>query len=298
MKFVLSLLLAVSFVVNIHAEGLFDRAKDLFGAKEDSGEILPGENVVPPRGDRSPIDSSESEETFSTVSQNWYFKHTKDGIRPPMPPEASYIDEYNGFFLGPDEKVIYLTFDAGYENGNIAKILDTLNAEEVPAAFFVLENLVTRETDLVRRMADEGHTVCNHTASHRDMTRCSTKDEFATELSAMEEIYRSTMGEEIAKFYRPPEGKFSEANLAWANELGYTTVFWSFAYADWDNAKQSDPERTVEKILSETHNGEIVLMHPTSSTNAAILPTLIREWKKMGYRFGTLDELAEKCAVE
>ncbi len=290
-KFMLLILLAVSFVVNIHAEGFF-------GGGGDAGEMLPDEDILPPRGDRWSSEEDESTETFSTVSQGWYFKHTKDGIRPPMPPEASYIGKYNGYFLGLDEKVIYLTFDAGYENGNIAKILDTLKAEGVPAAFFVLENLVTRETDLVRRMTDEGHTVCNHTASHKDMTKCSTKDEFAAELSAMEELYKNTMGMEIAKFYRPPEGKFSEANLAWANELGYTTVFWSFAYADWDNNKQPDPARTIEKILSETHNGEIVLMHPTSATNAEILPTLIREWKNMGYRFGTLDELGDKCAVE
>ncbi len=300
-KIITASLLAASLVLNICASsiemtGIFDRVKEFFGYAESTDDELPIEDITPPRGDKAPLKNESTAETFSASPQNWYFKHTKNGVRPPMPAESSYISKYNGYFLGPDEKVIYLTFDAGYENGNIAKILDTLKSEDVPAAFFVLENLVTRETELVRRMIDEGHTVCNHTASHKDMTKCTTKEEFAAELSKMEEIYRNTLGEEIAKIYRPPEGKLSEANLAWANELGYKTVFWSFAYADWDNKNQPDPERAIEKILAETHNGEIILLHPTSAANAEILPKLISEWRNMGYRFGVLDELGKECA--
>lgn len=229
--------------------------------------------------------------TFKSGSCNWYCKHMKNGERPPMPPEMSFIKDLDGYFLGEDEKVIYLTFDAGYENGNIEKILDVLKEEDVKGAFFILENLLQRDTDLVKRMADEGHLVCNHTAKHPDMTKKTTFEEFKTELKTMEDLYRETVGGEIAKYYRPPEGKFNEQNLEWAREMGYKTVFWSYAYADWDNSNQMSPERAREKVMSGTHNGEVLLLHPTSSTNAAILSELIKEWKSMGYRFGTLDEL-------
>ncbi len=278
--------------------GLFDLFK-----KDENAESEPIPEEVPPkRGDRCPgkkqpkCEKEKTPETgedcvaTSAEASNWYCKHTENGKRPPMPGEMTFIDKHGGYFLGEDDKVIYLTFDAGYENGNIARILDTLKAEEVPAAFFVLENLVTRNTDLVKRMADEGHLVCNHTASHADMTTKS-EAEFTAELAAMEQVYKDTIGSEIAKYYRPPEGKFTEANLDWANSLGYKTIFWSYAYADWDNDKQMPAEKALQKVLSGTHNGEVLLLHPTSATNADILPVLIKEWKNMGYRFGTLDEL-------
>ncbi len=289
-KTILTLVLISTFVVNIRADCRIDEAKTSLGIRNKREDSTYSEDITPPRGDRAPS-ADDMIEITSASSDNWYFHHTKDGARPPIPAEMSYISEHNGYCLGADEKVIYLTFDAGYENGNIAKILDILKEEEVAGAFFVLENLVTRNTDLVKRMAEEGHTVCNHTASHRDMTKIQTKEEFAAELAKMEEIYKEYTGYELAKFYRPPEGKLNESNVKWADELGYKTVMWSFAHADWDNAKQPNPESATEKILAETHNGEIILLHPTSATNAEILPTLIREWKKMGYRFGTLDEL-------
>ena len=166
-----------------------------------------------------------------------------------------------------------------------------LRDKNVPGAFFILDNLVLNNTELVKRMIDEGHTVCNHTAKHRDMSTVSTKEEFAQELNKMAEIYKDQMGCDMAMYYRPPEGKYSEDNMKWANELGYKTIFWSFAYADWDNNSQPDPVKAKEKILASTHNGEVILLHPTSATNAAILGSLIEEWRAMGYRFGTLDEL-------
>ena len=233
----------------------------------------------------------ETAPASSSVSCGWYCKHMKDGARPPIPTEMSYISDHNGYFLGEDQKVIYLTFDAGYENGNIEKVLDALKEANVPAAFFILENLVKSNTALVERMANEGHTVCNHTARHRDMTKMGSKEAFAAELSAMENIYTEITGKELSKYYRPPEGKISEENLEWADSLGYKTILWSYAYADWDNAAQPSPEKAIEKIMSGVHNGEVLLLHPTSSTNAQILPELIRRLKEMGCRFGTLDEL-------
>ncbi|MBQ7822214.1 MAG: polysaccharide deacetylase family protein [Clostridia bacterium] len=222
---------------------------------------------------------------------HWYVKNNKDHRRPALEGDLSLINGHNASYIGADEKVIYLTFDAGYENGNVARILDTLKKHDVKAAFFVLENLIKRDTDLVKRMASEGHLVCNHTASHKNMSLVTDKNTFASELEALEKVYTEYTGNTLAKYYRPPEGSFNESNLIHADELGYHTVFWSFAYADWDNNKQPDTERALDKIMSHIHNGEIMLLHPTSATNAAILDTLLTRLKSEGYRFGTLDEL-------
>lgn len=233
-----------------------------------------------------------------TKPYNWYCRHVTDGSQPPCDSEMQFIEKYDGYYIdrincdpAAAEKVIYLTFDAGYENGNVEKILDVLKMENVPGAFFVLENLITRNPELIRRMDAEGHLVCNHTASHRDMTKVHTAQGFAAELSRLETVCLETTGVTAAKYYRPPEGRFSEENLQFAKELGYRTIFWSFGYVDWDNEHQMSEEDALDKILGGIHNGEVLLLHPTSATNAQILPRLIRELKGMGYRFGTLDEL-------
>ena len=228
---------------------------------------------------------------------NWYCMRKNGHLQPACESSMSFIEDVGGRYIDKEhgdaspEKVIYLTFDAGYENGNVAKILDVMKAEGVVGSFFVLKHLVEAEPELVKRMTDEGSIVCNHTANHKDMTRCKTLDEFRVEIEALENIYKETTGLEISKFYRPPEGKFTEENLKFASELGYKTVFWSFAYADWDNDHQMSVERAEKKILDNAHNGEIMLLHPTSATNAAVLGKVIRTLRAEGYRFATLDEL-------
>ncbi len=229
-----------------------------------------------------------------TQVYRWFCKRTNDHSQPPCPNELCVIEKYNAFYLNraaKEEKVLYLTFDAGYENGNVAKILDVMRAHKVVGAFFLLEHIVKDNTDLVRQMITDGHLVCNHTATHKNMSNITDRAEFEAELRRMEDVYRKYLGCEIAKFYRPPEGTFSEANLQHAQSLGYTTVFWSFAYADWDNKKQPDPKASLDKLLAHLHNGEILLLHPTSHTNATILDAFITEAKAQGYRFGSLEEL-------
>ncbi len=230
--------------------------------------------------------------TNAAGAYNWYCKHAKDHARPAAESSLSFVFENGGAYLGKDseEKVIYLTFDAGYENGNIEKILDVLKAHNACGAFFVLENIISRNPELIKRMAAEGHLVCNHTARHKDMTKMNDTD-FRAELTKLEDILREKTGVECAKFYRPPEGRFSEANLKTALDMGYKTVFWSLAYADWDNDKQPDPEKAKQLLLANTHNGAVILLHPTSKTNADILDSLLTEWENQGYRFGTVDEL-------
>ncbi len=234
----------------------------------------------------------------STVAYGWFFKKSENGCPPPEPAEFSFIEKYGGKWLDKNasekDKVIYLTFDAGYENGNVKRVLDALDKEGVKGTFFILENLINREPDLVKRMFENGHTVANHTAKHPDMSKICDKKIFKKQLTDLEDKCREKLGFEVSKYFRPPEGRFSEMTLDYLNSLGYKTVFWSFAYADWDNDHQPAPEMAKEKILKATHNGMVLLLHPTSGTNAEILPELITEWKKMGYRFGTMDELFEK----
>lgn len=237
----------------------------------------------------SPVPSS------ADGARNWYT--TRCGNKqPPLPSDISNLSEYNAYYLNSsldndsEKKVLYLTFDAGYENGNVERILDVLKAEDVPAAFFLLDNIILKNTDLVMRMAKEGHLVCNHTKNHKDMTKCSD-EEMRKNLTDLEKIYEEKTGLTMAKYFRFPEGRYDERSLICARELGYATVFWSFAYPDWDNERQPPQEKSIKKILENTHNGEVILLHPTSATNAEILPTLIREWRRMGYTFGTLDEL-------
>ena len=205
-----------------------------------------------------------------------------------------FAEEHGGYYCDrrceDGEKVIYLTFDAGYENGNVEKIADALDAHGAHGSFFILENLIRRNPELVQRLHDGGHAVCNHTCRHHDMTKVS-REEFERELRGLEEQYTALTGDELTRCYRPPEGRFTEQNLDWATELGYKTIFWSYAYADWDNDKQPDPEKSIEKILAHTHPGMIILLHPTSATNAAIMDTLLNRWEEMGYSFRSVGEL-------
>ena len=212
--------------------------------------------------------------TVSAEAQGWYCVRNKEHRQPTLDAAQKFIEEYGGYYVDrahgdkAEEKVVYLTFDAGYENGNVERILDVLDEQDVVGAFFILENLIVRNTELVKRMAEDGHTVCNHTLRHKDMTKVSSVEEFAAELRALEELYKEKTGQEMAKFYRPPEGKFDEKTLKYANDLGYKTIFWSLAYADWDNNKQPDPEASKKLLLDNIHNGAVILLHPTSTTNA------------------------------
>lgn len=223
---------------------------------------------------------------------SWGLSFRQEGAPPIGNAGKDQLRQYQAAYIGNvGEKVLYLTFDAGYENGCTAKILDTLKEKQVPAAFFLVGNYIRQSPDLVRRMVAEGHTVGNHTMHHYDMSRLSDKAAFSKELTDLEALYKETVGQELPKFYRPPQGIYSEENLKMAQELGYKTLFWSLAYVDWNNDAQPTKETAFAKLLPRTHNGAVVLLHSTSKTNAEILGELIDKWKAMGYRFGTLEEL-------
>ena len=229
---------------------------------------------------------------------SWGLSFREPGTAPIGNAGVDQLKKYDAAYLGnTQEKVLYLTFDAGYENGCTAQILDVLKANNVPAAFFLVGNYIEKNPDLVKRMVREGHTVGNHTMHHYDMSKLSDKAAFSKELTDLETLYRDTVGEEMPKFYRPPQGIYSEENLKMAQELGYKTVFWSLAYVDWRNDSQPTKEEAFAKLLPRTHNGAVVLLHSTSKTNAEIFNELIGKWKEQGYRFGTVEELFEnaKC---
>ena len=229
--------------------------------------------------------------TAAVPASGWGLSFPVPGQPPAGPLGPEKLGTLDAAYLDPDGgKVLYLTFDAGYENGYTDAILDTLKKREVPAAFFLVGDYLEREPDLVRRMAAEGHIVGNHTRTHPDMTKLEG-DAFAAELRGMEELYEDVTGQTLPKFYRPPQGLYSEENLKQAQALGYKTVFWSLAYADWDNEHQPDPDGAVEKLTGRLHDGAVVLLHATSKTNAEILDRLIGKWQDMGYRFAPLTEL-------
>jgi len=223
---------------------------------------------------------------------SWGLSFRQEGTSPIGPAGVQELSAYDAVYLGDtSQKILYLTFDAGYENGCTEKILDVLKKHDVPAAFFLVGNYIEKNADLVRRMADEGHIVANHTMHHPDMSKLSEKDAFAKELTDLETLFKETTGKEMPKYYRPPQGIYSEENLKMAKELGYKTVFWSLAYADWDNSAQPTREKAFNKLIPRTHNGAVVLLHSTSATNAEILDELLTKWKDMGYTFATIDNL-------
>ena len=222
----------------------------------------------------------------------WGLSFQAEGQMPIGPAGVDELKQYDAAYVGdPGEQVLYLTFDAGYENGCTAEILDVLKKHDVPGAFFLVGDYLERNADLVRRMVAEGHTVGNHTMNHPDMSKLKDQAAFEKELGEMEALFQDITGETLPKFYRPPQGLYSQENLKMAQQMGYRTVFWSLAYVDWNNDAQPTAAYAFSKLLPRTHNGAVVLLHSTSKTNAAILDELLTQWKEMGYRFGTLEEL-------
>ncbi len=246
-----------------------------------------------------PLSKLSQQETAVTAASvtNWGLSFQQEGQTPQGNASAEELKQYDAYFCGDSQQqVIYLTFDAGYENGYTEKILDVLARHQAPAAFFLVGNYIESSPELVRRMIDEGHTVGNHTYSHPDIEKVTSKEAFAEELVRLEQLFEETTGEKMSRFYRPPQGKYSQDNLELAKTLGYTTVLWSLAYVDWYVDDQPTAQEAFDKLIPRIHNGAVVLLHSTSQTNADILDELLTRWEEMGYSFGTLDQLAGKEA--
>jgi len=231
--------------------------------------------------------------------ENWGIYFPKDGARPEGNATDEHLLQFDAYFMGNvnDEKVMYLTFDAGYENNFTAKMLDVLKKHEAPAAFFLVGTYIRDCPELVLRMVEEGHIVANHTMSHPDMSKISSKEAFAKELTVVEEIYKEVTGKDLPKFYRPPRGVYNETNLRHAKELGYKTVFWTTAYKDWEVKNQPSHYDAMSKLTKRAYPGAIILLHNISKTNAEVLDQLLTKYKEMGYRFEDLEHLTRSFSI-
>ncbi len=238
----------------------------------------------------------ETEPTAASVleTENWGLGFGEEGTQPTGNATADQLKEYNAYFVGDsNEKVLYLTFDCGYENGNTEAILDALKKHNVSATFFVVGHYLESAPDLVNRMVEEGHTVGNHTYHHPDMSSISDQAAFQKEMEDVADLFKEVTGQELSPYYRPPQGKYSTSNLQMAKDLGYSTFFWSLAYVDWNVDDQPSHEEAMSKLTKRVHPGAIVLLHSTSKTNGEILDELLTKWEEMGYTFGTLADFTE-----
>ncbi len=226
------------------------------------------------------------------ASEDWGLSFGEPGAQSVGNASAEDLAWYDAYYVGDDsEKIIYLTFDCGYENGNTEPILDALQKHGVPATFFVVGHFLETAPELVKRMVEEGHTVGNHTYHHPDMSSISDYDSFRKELDDVAALFHEVTGEELSPYYRPPQGKCNAQNVKMAQEAGYFTIFWSLAYVDWDTEKQPSHDSALEKLTARIHPGAVVLLHNTSRTNGEILDQLLTKWEEMGYIFKPLSDL-------
>lgn len=283
-------------------------------------KLLPGEEAERERGNQNDVsgndgtlgyrenDGDEVQRSVTVVtyggqqyvetaaSGSWGLGFGADGseTQPAGSLSKEELEKYDAWFLGDDgEKVLYLTFDCGYENGNTENILNALQKHNAKATFFVVGHFLESAPEIVKRMVEDGHSVGNHTYHHPDMSKISDKSSFQKEMDDVKELFKEITGTEMAMYYRPPQGKYSTANLEMAKEAGYATFFWSLAYVDWNQDDQPSHEEAFKKLMGRIHPGAIVLLHSTSKTNGEILDELLTKWEEMGYTFSPLSDLLE-----
>lgn len=287
-------IITLSLVLNLFAIVPSKSANAISDDDNNSNECFQEDGVF---GDILDIDNIR--DIFSSFSDedelNWYYVGKgKDQIAEGPKESVSFLKENSAYFLGDTEKkVLYLTFDEGYENGNTGKILDILKECKVPAAFFVVKPYIDTQPELVKRMLDEGHVVGNHTVHHPSIAQIRDKEKFSAEFTGVENAYKELTGQDMPKFFRPPMGKYSKNSLQMTKDLGYKTIFWSFAYKDWLVNNQPSESYAVEKICKGAHPGSIMLLHAVSNTNTKILPTVIKTLQQEGYEFKSLNDLPE-----
>lgn len=224
------------------------------------------------------------------------FKKSVNGQLPSINEEGfkDVVMKHEAIFLGDTvNKELYMTFDNGYENGYTAKILDVLKEKQVPAIFFVTGHYVKDQPDLVKRMTNEGHLVGNHSWSHPDMTQLSAL-QIQTELQKVKEQVGELTEQKEMAYLRPPRGIFNDNVLAVSKAAGYTNVFWSVAYKDWDVNSQKGPNYAYEQVIKQLHPGAVILLHTVSKDNAGALEAIIDEARRQGYEFKGLDQMKTK----
>ncbi|WP_244834860.1 delta-lactam-biosynthetic de-N-acetylase [Clostridium sp. BJN0001] len=288
--------LIMSFIIpktNIKAIENNNESANSSAVEACDDECVINDDIIGDLKDAEDLDSIFSAAINPKGELNWYYVSKGKGNPSECPRESfSFLKENDAFYLkNTDEKVIYLTFDEGYENGNTPKILDTLKELNIPAAFFVVKPYIDKEPELIKRMADEGHIVGNHSVHHPSMAQITDPSKFKAEFTGVEDAYKRVTGKEMKKYFRPPMGKYSQKSLEMTKELGYKTIFWSFAYKDWLIHDQPSDDFAVKKITNGSHPGCIMLLHAVSDTNAKILKSVLSQLKDEGYEFKSLDEL-------
>lgn len=229
--------------------------------------------------------------TNTTINASgWGFQKNNNHEVPRIGKYEEMLEGTNSFYVGPNEKSVYLTFDAGYDNGNLDKILDTLKDKNVFATFFITGDFIERFPSLVLRIVNDGHLVCNHSYSHKNITTLSSSL-LKEDLNKLEQKFYNLTNLEMVKYFRPPEGEFNKESLLKLKDMGYKTIFWSIAYKDWDVNNQNGIDYCVKTIMNNLHNGAIILMHSVSSSNQKALPTVIDKITNEGYTFKTVDSL-------
>lgn len=226
---------------------------------------------------------------LSNEKYGWGLKKNKNA-----PPEISQktvdiLNKYGAIYKDNTPHTLYLTFDEGYENGYTGKILDILKENEVPAAFFITGPYLKKEPELIMRMVSEGHTVGNHTINHPSMPEVKSAEKLKSEITELSDGFYELTGEKM-KFFRPPMGEYSERTLCITQDLGYTSVFWSFAYKDWDVKAQKGTDYAYTQITEGVHDGAILLLHAVSVDNANVLDRVIKDLKSNGYQFKSIEE--------
>ncbi len=269
-------------------------------AGEKGGETSTGQSVTEAETTQEeimpePTTAVSDYESFSNEKYAWWFKRSTEHEQSGCQKDFD-ISQYNAYYLSPDvqDKAIYLTFDCGYENGYSPIILDTLKKENVKAAFFVTQTFIRDNVELVKRMKEEGHLVCNHTVTHPSLPELSV-DEVKEEILTCQQYMKEATGYDMDRYVRPPRGEYSQRTLQASRDLGYKTIFWSIAYLDYDVNNQPGAGYVVEHFSKYHHPGAIVLMHNVSSANAQALPEVIQLLKAEGYTFKSLNELPEVC---
>lgn len=221
----------------------------------------------------------------------WGFKKNNTHTTPSIGSFEKILEGTDSYYVGDtNEKVVYLTFDVGYDNGNLNDILDTLDKYNVRGTFFLTGDFVNRYHDLVIRLSLSNHLICNHSYGHKNITKLS-KSELKEDLLKLEEAYYSVTNKRLSSYFRPPEGEFDNSSLKNVNDLGYTNVFWSVAWIDWLTNNQKGAKYSYDSYVNNLHPGAIVLMHTVSSSNNEALPKIIEYTLNLGYSFKTVDEI-------
>ena len=242
------------------------------------------------------VETSVSPEPMAdstTARKSHSYGVAKNGVANEISINAQkYFDE-NGFNalcldIKSEEKVLYLTFDCGYENGYTSKILDVLKEKNVPSAFFCTLPQVKENPELIQRMINEGHIVGNHSVTHPSFAEIGI-EQMTEEINGMEKYLKENFNYS-EPYFRFPKGEYTDNALKVVDSLGYTSVFWSLAYADWDLNNQKGEEYAFGKVVSRLHPGAVILLHSVSPDNANALGSIIDEARNQGYKFCSLRE--------